>query len=219
MPTTAIVTSPSGFSQPRHDLVPARQIGARLVRQPEMPEQLGVDPLLVVADRHLVDVRGVERRDHGVRLHVALERDLAPGFGRDRPLGAAKQHVGLDADAAQLAHRMLGRLGLELARRGEIGHQRQMHVGDAIAAELEAELADRLEERQALDVADRAADLAEHEIDVVDVGQDELLDHVGDVRHHLDRAAEIVAVALAREHPRIDPARGDAVDAARRARR
>ena len=40
----------------------------------------------------------------------------------------------------------------------------------ALAPELVAELADRLEERQAFDVADRAADLAQHEILVVEVG-------------------------------------------------
>ena len=39
-----------------------------------------------------------------------------------------------------------------------------MHEEDALAPELVAELADRLEKRQALDVADRAADLAEDEI-------------------------------------------------------
>ena len=51
----------------------------------------------------------------------------------------------------------------------------------ALAAELVAELADRLEERQALDVADRAADLADHEILVRHAVEDELLDRVGDV--------------------------------------
>ena len=59
-------------------------------------------------------------------------------------------------------------LVLSLAGRRDPGHQRQMHEQRALAPELVAELADRLEERQALDVADRAADLAEHEILVVD---------------------------------------------------
>ena len=35
-----------------------------------------------------------------------------------------------------------------------------------LAADVLAELADGLEERQALDVADRAADLDEHDVDV-----------------------------------------------------
>ena len=130
-----------------------------------MLQELGVQPLLVVADRHLVDAVDVERGDHGIRLDAALQRDLAPRIGRDRMLGAAEQEVRLDADAAQLAHRMLGRLGLQLAGRGEERHQRQVQIGDPVAAELEAELPDRLEKRQALDVADRAADLAEQEVD------------------------------------------------------
>ena len=50
------------------------------------------------------------------------------------------------------------------------------------ARQLVAELADGLEEGQALDVADRAADLAQHEVDVLVAGGDEGLDRVGDVR-------------------------------------
>ena len=76
-----------------------------------------------------------------------------------------------------------------------------MHEQRALAAELVAELADRLEERQALDVADRAADLAEHEILVVEIGLDEFLDRVGDVRDDLHRGAEIVAAPLAWRSP------------------
>ena len=85
-----------------------------------------------------------------------------------------------------------------------------------LAPELVAELADRFEERQALDVADRAADLDEHEILAVEIGLDEFLDRVGDVRDHLDRRAEIFAAPLAPDHGRIDAAGGDAVGAARR---
>ena len=39
------------------------------------------------------------------------------------------------------------------------GHQRQVHVHDPVGAELDAHLADRLQERQRLDVTHRAADL------------------------------------------------------------
>ena len=50
---------------------------------------------------------------------------------------------------------------------------------DGVAArQVVAELADGLEERQALDVADRAADLDQHEIEAVVAGQDEVLDRV-----------------------------------------
>ena len=62
-----------------------------------------------------------------------------------------------------------------------------------LVSHLVAELADRLKEGRALDVADGAADLAQDEVLVRDVGADELLDRVGDVRDDLDRGAQIVA--------------------------
>src|SRR3546814_10784829 len=50
-----------------------------------------------------------------------------------------------------------------IARRGKIGHQRQVDVHRPFLPQLVAELADRLEEGQAFDVADGAADFADHE--------------------------------------------------------
>ena len=80
-----------------------------------------------------------------------------------------------------------------------------------VARQFVAELADRLEERQALDVADRAADLAQHEIEAVVAVADEVLDGVGDVRDHLDGGAEIVAAPLLGEDVLVDAAGGDVV--------
>src|SRR5439155_7785701 len=91
-----------------------------------------------------------------------------------------------------------------------------MHVAYPLAAELVAELADRFEERQAFDVADRTADLAQHKILVAEIGCNELLDRVGDVRDHLHGRAEIFTAPLAPDHRRIDPACGNAVALARR---
>ena len=65
--------------------------------------------------------------------------------------------------------------------------------------------------RQALDVADRAADLAQHEIEAVIALADEVLDLVGDVRDHLDGGAEIVAAPLLGEDVLVDAAGGDVV--------
>ena len=79
------------------------------------------------------------------------------------------------------------------------------------ARQLVAELADRLEERQALDVADRAADLAEHEVEAVVAVADEVLDGVGDVRDHLHGAAEIVAAPLLGDDLLVDAPGGDVV--------
>ena len=80
-----------------------------------------------------------------------------------------------------------------------------------VARQLVAELADRLEERQALDVADGAADLHQHEVEVLVAVADELLDGVGDVRDHLDGGAEIVAAPLLGEDVLVDAAGGDVV--------
>ena len=47
------------------------------------------------------------------------------------------------------------------------GHQREVEEHAAVAALVDLELAQRLEERQRLDVADRAADLGDHDVHVV----------------------------------------------------
>ena len=89
-----------------------------------------------------------------------------------------------------------------------------MDVDRVLARQFVAELADRLEERQALDVADRAADLHQHEVVAVVAVADEILDRVGDVRDHLDGGAEIVAAPLLGEDVLVDAAGGDVVLAA-----
>src|ERR1700684_1836884 len=79
------------------------------------------------------------------------------------------------------------------------------------ARQVVAELADSFEERQALDVADGAADLDQHEVDALVALEDEVLDRVGDVRNHLHRRAEIVAATLLGDQLLIDAAGGDVV--------
>ena len=86
-----------------------------------------------------------------------------------------------------------------------------MDVDHVAARQIVAELADRLEERQALDVADRAADLDQHEVDPLVALDDEVLDGVGDMRDHLHRRAEKVAAPLLGDQLLIDAARGDVV--------
>ncbi len=86
-----------------------------------------------------------------------------------------------------------------------------MHIDRIVARQVVAELADRLEERHRLDVADRAADLAEHEVVVVVAVEDEVLDLVGDVRNDLHGRAEIVAAPFALDDVLVDAAGGDVV--------
>ncbi len=81
-------------------------------------------------------------------------------------------------------------------------------------AELVADLSDRFEERQTLDIAHRAADLDQDEV-FRRFGEHEFLDGVGDVRDHLHGGAEIFAAPFPADHARIDAAGGDVVALAR----
>src|SRR6202011_5476672 len=105
--------------------------------------------------------------------------------------GAAHEHVGRDPDPAQLVDRVLGGLGLQLTGVADVGDEREVYEHAATAPHVDGELADRLEERQRLDVADGAADLGDHEVHVAGLGdqRDALLDLVGDVGNDLDGAA------------------------------
>ncbi len=113
---------------------------------------------------------------------IGEQRDLPALVVRQRAVGAAQQHVGLDADLAQFLDRVLGRLGLDLAGRCDVRHQRQVDEADVVAPEFDPHLADRFQERQRLDVAHGAADLDDGDFGVARAAADELLDLVGDVR-------------------------------------
>ena len=177
-----------------------------------------VQRLLVQQQRNPVDVVGVDRRDHRAFLDIGEQRDLAALLVRQHRLAAAQQDIRLDADRAQLLDRMLRRLGLDLVRTADHRHQRQVHVDDVVAAELDAELADRLEERQRFDVADRAADLDHADVGIAGAERDAALDLIGDVRNHLHRRAEIVAAALLGDDALVDAPGGEiAVAPGRRA--
>src|SRR3990167_9517961 len=87
-----------------------------------------------------------------------------------------------------------------------------MDVDRVAAADLIAQLADGLEERQTLDVAHRAADLHDDDVHVQPL---ELayggLDGIRDVRDDLHGAAEIVAAALLLDDRVVDAPCGDVV--------
>ena len=89
-----------------------------------------------------------------------------------------------------------------------------MDVAGVTARQLLAQLADRFEERQALDIAHRTAHLDQHEINALArIGQDEILDLAGDVRDHLDGGTEVVAPPLLLDDGLVDLAGGHIVGA------
>ncbi len=156
-------------------------------------------------ERQLVDVAGVGGVDDGLGVDVAQVGDLHLQVVRQRPLAAAHDEIGLDAAAAQLGDRVLRRLRLLLARRTDERHECHVHVADVVAPSVLAELPDRFEERQDLDVADRAADLGDDHVDVVaDEPGDAPTDLVGDMGDDLHRLAEVVAAPLGGEHRLVD---------------
>ncbi len=200
-----------GIAHPLVDDVPALQRRGHLRLDAERRQHFVVEAGGMISLRHGIDVVDVARLDHGGFADVAEQAELAPLFLRNLAVGAAQQDIRLDADRTQFLDRMLGRFGLELAGTGNERQQRQVDVDGVVARQVVLDLTDRLEERQALDVADGAADLAQHEIIRVIAVEDEILDRVGDVRNHLDGGAEIVAAPLLGEDVLIDAPCSDVV--------
>ena len=114
-------------------------------------------------------------------------------------LGAANENVRLNTDLPKLADGVLRRLGLQLLGRLQIRHQREVNVEAVLLADIERELANRFQKRQAFDVADRAADFGDDDVDaraVVASLRDDALDLVRDVRNHLHGLAQKLAAPL-----------------------
>ena len=78
----------------------------------------------------------------------------------------------------------------------DVRHQGHVDVDGVLLADVVLHLPDRLEERQGLDVADRAADLDDDDVDAAGRLADHRLDLVGDVRDHLHRLAQVLAAPL-----------------------
>ena len=194
----------------RLDLVdedlPLGEIGVDVAELEDLADDV-VEALLVEDERDLVEVAGVGRVDDGVDRHVAEVGDLALQPVGERLLAAHTMASGwmprLRSSVTECC------VGLVFCSADDHGRERDVHVADVVAADVEAELPDGLEEREDLDVADRAADLGDDDVDVV-AGQarDAALDLVGDVRDDLHGLAEVVAAALGGQHRRVDRAGG-----------
>ena len=106
---------------------------------------------------------------------------------------------------------MLRGLGLQLAGGADERSQGDVHEGHVLLAHLVAELADGLQERQALDVPDRAADLHDGDVGLLHggVGADAFLDLVRDVRDDLHGLSEVVPAPLLGDDALIHGAGGD----------
>ena len=183
------------------DVLPLAEHGRRRVEPEPLADEL-VEPFALEVLGHEVDVGHVGRADHGALVDVGEERDLLADVVGEGVARAADDDVRVDTDAAQLVDRVLRRLRLQLAGRLDERHERDVQVEDVLRADLAPELADRLEERQRLDVADGAADLGDDDVGGLRGGAaaDARLDLVRDVRDHLHGRAEVVALPLLAQH-------------------
>ncbi len=125
-------------------------------------------------------------------------------------LGATDNNVRRNTNATQLVDGVLGGFRLEFARSRDHRHQCDVDVADILFADLVAQLSNRLKEWQALNVANRPANLDEHDVDRLGLGhtQHATFDLVGDVRDHLHGRAEVLAPAFAADHTIVDRTRG-----------
>ena len=173
-------------------------------------------PLPFQDQRHLIDGGHIQGLDHGLRVHVAKQRDLLLHPPGQRPLGAAHDHVGLNPNAAEFLHAVLRGFRLQLPRRRQVGHQRDVHVHHMLRADGPPELPDGLQERQPFDVADRAADFDDDHIGRRGCTNlpDLIFDLVGDVGNDLHRPAQVLPAALPGDHRAVDLPGGRVVVAA-----
>src|SRR5262245_9779474 len=132
-------------AHPIDERVPLPQVGIA-ERQSEYVDDQLVEALVVEDQRDLVDPFDVGRVDDGLLRDVAEERNLGLHLGGQLAVAAAEQYVRLNPDGQQFLDRMLRRLGLQLARGGDEGHQRQVYESGVVAPDLVAHLADGFEE-------------------------------------------------------------------------
>ena len=192
------------------EAVPALHV-ALAELEPQALADLRVEALRGEVLRHVVDREAVGVLEDVVGGDVAEARDLGADGRVHLVVGAADDEVGLQAEGAQLPHRVLRRLGLDLVGRRDVGHEAHVDEDALVAALLVAELADGLDEGLALDVPDRAAELGDHHVGA-GLGlhaAEALLDGVRHVRDDLHGAAEEVARALAGDEALVDGSRGE----------
>ena len=190
------------------DPLPVREVASGR-REAECLQDERIETLRLQMKGDLVDRPHVLRGDDRLLGNVAEESELGLDVRGEVHLGAAQERLRLDADAAQFVHRVLRGLGLQLLSRLDEGHEGEVNEHRVVAPHVPSELTDGLEEGEALDVADGAADLDDEDVDALAAFAYRGLDLIGDMRDHLDGAAEVVAAPLLGDHLTVDLAGRD----------
>ncbi len=112
------------MQNPLNHVSPLREIRSPAAEQAKLVHYAFVETLLVEEQGNLVNRGDVSALDHSTEFDVAEKRNLSFHFLGERALGSADEDVRLNSDFHQLAHRVLRRLCLHLARRGDERNER-----------------------------------------------------------------------------------------------
>src|SRR5258708_4523155 len=144
-------------------------------------QNLGVQAFAAEFDRDGVDGVHIFHGDDTGFGDVAEEGDFLFQVGGDVAVAAAQQNVRLDTDAEHFFYAVLGGLGLQFAGGGDEGNKGDVDEECVFCAEFETHMADGFEEWQGFDVADRAADFDDYDVNGFGNFPDGGFDFVGDV--------------------------------------
>lgn len=161
-------------------------------------------------DRSFVELRYGQILDDAVFADVAEKRDLFE-YGRIQgTVTAQDDHIRMDAHALQFFDGVLGRFCLVLIAAAEVRNERDMDVEDVVLSDFQPDLPDGFQERLALDVAGRTADLGDDDIRFGALGKvvDIALDLVGNMGNDLHGLAQVGALALLVQHVPVNLAGG-----------
>ena len=175
---------PLRIFQCMHQFLPGAQI-CRFCKNIQPVANDFIQHLVVQQTRNFVNTVYIHCQNHCLFAHVGEQRDLASLLSRQLAVRAAEQHIRLNADFAQLLYRMLGRLGFQLSRRGDIWQQGEVNEAGILARKLYRHLPDCFQKRQRFDIPDRPPDLDDGDLGIPRASLDVQFDFVSNVRNDL----------------------------------
>ncbi len=122
---------------------PVGKVAARISNRQLAADDIGKMAFLQ-HQRGLVKHRKRAVFNHAIGRDAAKHGDFMPDFSVHGTIHPRDNHIGADAHAAQLLHRVLGRLAFRLVRARNIRHQRHMNKQAAAPSDLNGNLPDGL---------------------------------------------------------------------------
>ena len=181
--------------------------------QAQMGENHVVEMFLLHVEGNYVDAGSIDALDHVAGLHVAEESDLLSHVFGKVHFRTAADDVRMHSCLLKSLYRMLRRLGFQLLGCPEVWHEGKVDADEILVGKLPLELADCLEERLRLHVADGSSDFRYDDIIFSSLAEKEHppLYLVSDVGHNLYSLAEECAFALLGQDGVVDSSGGDVV--------